>query len=452
MVAMAPTSGSLTKRRYGNGWRWIGQFKYKDESGKWHNLKKALTDEDGNPILTDAKDVDPETGRDMATRNIRKAQKALKEWRESVEGTPLGGRSKVPDYIASYVKSREGTRTEDSTLRKYREYITIMRPGLEDIDMRDLDAKAVRTWMASLRERGLARSTIQTAYSLLRQTCNRAVENGDMKGNPCTKGIWEEESPDSVSTSIENTLDAEGIRRANALLDSARNPRVRVGARIALVGGLRCGEVCGLRWCDVDLDTMTLRVRKAIGRKGGGTYSKDPKRGRGKDRRSAMRNVPITPALAAELDVWRGQQLAAWQVACKGQEGEVVPFEDSYVVGYADGRFMTPHALGNAWVRLAGKGDADGPLLGLDGSVVTFHGLRHSFATQAHSMGMDAAAIARILGHESVTTTMDLYTATLPEDARRAMDAMSAVMGAGSMWAARSQGISQDSEDRQTAD
>lgn len=433
MAGIDARRGSLTKRHTKGGWRWCGQIRYRDEGGTWHTMLRALTDSDGNAIMTDADTTDAEGHRVRTTRNIRAARRALDAWRAEVEGTPTGGRLEVAEYIRADLKSREGN-LQPSTLRRNRDYIPIIAKGLEGVAMRDLTTKRVRQWVRDMRARGLSRSTVKTAYGILNTTCGRAVENGDMAANPCTRGILRQDMPRALTLADAegarpNALDADGIRRANALLDATRGGRVRVGARLALVCGLRAGEVCGLRWLDVDTTSRTLLVRAAIGRGEGGTYAKGAKTP------YSRRAIPLPPTMAAELEAWREVQRAKWAKLTEGQRAEVPSFGDCFVVGYADGRHMTPHALGNAWAKMARAGDADGPLLGTRGKVCTFHDLRHTFATHAIASGANVRTVAAIMGHADASTTLRIYTDALPEQSRATMDAIGSTLGAGSSWA-----------------
>lgn len=432
--------GSLTKRHSSDGWRWCGQLRYKDSSNKWRTVLKALTDDDGNPILTDPDTTDDDNNKVQTTRNIRKAKKALELWRESVQGMPTGGRMTVPDYIRADVEGREGS-IQGSTLRKYNEYAELIgRSPLKDVLIRDLTTAKVRSWLRWMKSKGgkdgkgLAPATIKTAYSLLSATCKRAVENGDMAAHPCTRGLFKSESPEpqtraEVDAIKPNALDAEGVMRANALLDSSTNGRMRVGARLALACGLRASECCALRWQDFDPDTRTIRVEGAIGRAKGRTYDKITKTP------DSLRDVKVPPPVCAELTAWRILQERDHDRITEGQDKKVVPFADCYIIGYADGAFLTPHALGNAWSRLARKGDADGPLTGTRGRVCTFHDLRHSYATHLIASGADVRSVAALMGHKDASVTLRIYADVLPDAKARAIDMATTTLTAGTSWA-----------------
>ena len=441
MAGVEVKSAYLIKRRYGIGWRWVGQIKYKDASDGWRTLRKALTDNDGNPIMTDADTTDDDGKKVQTTRNIRKATKALDAWRAAIEGTPLGGRSTVPDYIAADLDGRGGL--HGSTLRKYREYAALIgRSPLARVQMRDLDTKTVRSFVRWMRDEGgrdghgLKRSTIKTAYSLLSMTCRRAVQDGNMATNPCVRDLLKEEVPvpqtrAEVDATKPNALDGAGVRRVNALLDATANGRLRVGARLALACGLRSQECCGLRWEDVDLDGRTLSVSGAIGRREGRTYDKEPKTP------DSRREIPLPAPVAAELGAWHDDQRARWQMLTEGQENakDIPDFAKCYVVGWPDGRFMTPHALGNAWTRLAKAGDDGGEIVGTRGRRCTFHDLRHTFATHAIAGGADVRSVASLMGHKDASITLAIYADALPDAKARAIDVASTTLVVGSSWA-----------------
>lgn len=301
--------------------------------------------------------------------------------------------------------------------------------------MRNLRTKDVRLWIQRLVTEGLAPRTIRKAYNLLESVCDTAVEHEDIDANPCIKGV-RKELP-SVPTDKPNALSEEGIRRVNELLDACSNPRLRIGARLALHCGLRAGEVCGLRWGDIDMDAGVLHVRTAIGDRGAlrtdgqtATFEKPPKS------KAGTRDVPVTTTVTSELKKWRDSQQAEWETL-----KAPVRFEDTFVIGYSDGSWYSPRSLEHAWARLAkGRHARDPkdrrrygdewepgrePITGITGDVITLHGLRHTFATVAVKAGIDIKTTSALLGHADATLTLNVYAAADP-DAIKAAGTMAA--------------------------
>ena len=437
MARVDVRGASLTKARDARGrYHWKGNIRHRD-GGAWKTMTRHLKGEDGAPIYTD---------RD-GNRNRRRAQAALDAWCAEVAGSVYDRGATVGDYVRADLAAR-GAALAGSTARGYLEYAPIIARGLEGVTMAALDAKAVRLWVRGMVARGLAPSTIRKAYALLHQVCARAVENGDMAANPCTDAIRRAEIP-AQPTTEPNALDAEGVARANALLDDATNPRLRVGARLALACGLRAGEVCGLRWRDVG--GAVVRVRESIANVGGGTEAKAPKSYAG------SRDVPMPPALARELAEWRAAQLDAWRALWGRPDGttdpQAPPFESCRVVGYADGRWLTPNSLGHAWHKLAAgrreRDPRDGrrrgggwepgrePVTGMTGEVVTLHDLRHTYATHTIATGADVRTVAALMGHADPAVTMRRYAAALAEAREAAGTRAAPALTAGTRWAAR---------------
>lgn len=416
-------TGSLAKRPYKGAYRWIGQIRYKGEGGAWRTKAKALTDAHGAAIVTAG-------GR--STRNVKAAREALAAWVASCRGAVYTGRDGVAEYVRRDVEARRGA-VEDSTIRARLEYLPLFSP-LSEVPMVDLSPKDVRAWVAGMVEAGKAPATVRKAFNILSETCERAVEVGDVAANPCTAQIRRHDLP-KASHAAPNALDAEGVRRVNALLDVAANPRLRVGARLALHAGMRRGECCGLRWGDVDMEGGVVHVRRSIGERGaldagggGRTYAKAPKS------KAGTRDVPMTRALAADLAAWRAAQEAEWR------RGDMaVPFAECYVLGYADGSHFTPHALGRLWAKLAaGRRDGDGwepgrePITGTEGRVVTFHDLRHTFATVQVAAGADVKSVSALMGHADAAMTLNVYAASDADARARAMAQAAPLLDAGS--------------------
>ena len=328
----------------------------------------------------------------------------------------------VGDYMQAELDRREGT-VQASTLRKYREYAPIIARSLPPVAVRDMGAEAVKAMVSDMRDRGLSPSTIETAYNVLHGMLESAVEDGYLAANPCTRA-FRRKYVRKQGKADPNALDMEATARVNAMLDGARNPRVRVGARLALACGLRCGEVCGLRWIDVDLDGLRLHVRAAIGRGDGETYAKEAKT------EGSEREVPLPRSLAAELTAWRFSQLSEWASLAAGQRN-VAPFTECRVVGYADGRFMTPHALSNAWSKLERSEGPDGT----EGRPATFHDLRHTYATHLIANGANVRTVASMMGHADPTITMRTYATALSKVSGTAYERAAPTLTAGSAWA-----------------
>ena len=180
------------------------------------------------------------------------------------------------------------------------------------------------------------------------------------------------------------------------LLAEARSP-YRLAIATGLFAGLRVSEALGLIWDDVDCETEHIRVRFQMGRDGERRRLKTA---------AASRDVILMPQLAHEL---RRQRLAS-------------PFSDDGDLVFASSggktighRNLTARGLELACGRAALSG-------------VTFHVLRHTFASLLIAQGHDPVFVSRQLGHANPAITLRVYAhlfdaARHGRDARRQLEA-----------------------------
>lgn len=147
---------------------------------------------------------------------------------------------------------------------------------------------------------------------------------------------------------------------------------------VALHTGMRIGEVCALRWNEIDLEERKIYVRATVIRDKNGKTTI----GRTKSV-SSSRIIPISERLS---------RLLQHEQACSN---------DVYVfTAPKKGGFMLPRTLQYHFRTVLMK-------LGLP--LVKFHTLRHTFATRWIECGMDMKSLSEVLGHGNVQITLDIY-------------------------------------------
>ena len=153
--------------------------------------------------------------------------------------------------------------------------------------------------------------------------------------------------------------------------------------------GLRREEVCGLKWDCVDFDRHVLHIRAARTTYGSNVVQKETKN------RSSIRTLFIPDELYELLLLEYKYQER--QKALKG--GDYA--SSGHVLLGSDGKPRSPNALSISFSRFIKRHNL--PYL-------TFHGLRHSFATVASSQGTSLFDIGKALGHSTPATTGRIYT------------------------------------------
>jgi integrase len=165
--------------------------------------------------------------------------------------------------------------------------------------------------------------------------------------------------------------------------------------------GLRRGELCGLRWTDVDNRRRVLVVRRQILDIGAGLTIGKPKTRSGEDR-----IVDLDRGTARMLHFLRLRQSSDLLAAGTQDTG--------YVFTGPDGRPWHPATVSHRFRRLTAQA-------GL--RRCRFHDLRHLAASLQLAAGVDIAIVSKRLGHSTYTITADTYCHLLPGVGRRAAEA-----------------------------
>jgi integrase len=269
-------------------------------------------------------------------------------------------------------------------------------PHLGDVTLRKVTPKMLADWQ--VHHAGTSPASAYKSWMVLGQVLTHGQRLGWLYRNPAA----DLRGP-SVPPSQVHAPSAEAVQAA--LSELARcNPDLHVFAHLAAATGARRGEVCGIRWSDLDGPTVTLRRSVVLDEDGRVHVRPYPK---GKRPRTVTLD-DRTLDLLAEHRKRHLENAAAWEVA--SDDGFVFSTEP-------DGkRPWRPTRVTQAWGRVRDR-------LGLHD--VRFHDLRHFAATRLLDAGFAAADVAARLGHANPAITHRLYAHAIP-----ARDAeMAATMG-----------------------
>ena len=268
-------------------------------------------------------------------------------------------------------------------------------PCFGECYIEDIDVNSIIVFIEELEESaGLKPKTIEDIFLLLQQIVKAAVRE--------KKLLFEEArmhlpAKDTEEADILNPEECEKLQHFLLINLSGRN----AGILIALMCGLRIGEVCGLKWEDIDLNERVIHIRRTISRLYISSLDSDVgssvvNSGQPKTRRS-QRIVPIPKRLCYYLE----------QVKLKTS-----PDEKSFITTGKD-KSHEPRTFNSYYCNVLNRSKIEHH---------TFHSLRHTFATLAVKKGMDAETLSRILGHASVTITLSRYYHPTTKDLVNAID------------------------------
>ena len=173
----------------------------------------------------------------------------------------------------------------------------------------------------------------------------------------------------------------------------------KLGIRLCLEAGLRIGEVCGLRWEDIDFTSGLIHVRRTLQRiyiSDGEVHEYLLELGTPKTATS-VRDIPIRSELRQALRVLRQRSASTdFVLTCSPR-----PLEPRLYRTYFKGLLARQHL-----------------------PVLRFHALRHTFATRCIESGCDCKTVSVLLGHASISTTLDLYVHPSLDEKRRCVERM----------------------------
>jgi integrase len=195
-----------------------------------------------------------------------------------------------------------------------------------------------------------------------------------------------------------------------SFLDLVADDRLFPLWALAAATGMRRGELCGLRWGDIDLDGAVVSIERSTTQIGKDRVTSTPKN-------HERRRVQVDARTVAALRTWRkaqAEERLQWGAAYLDTEGWLFTREDGSPV------------LPNYITKLFSNRQATEGLPRL-----TVHELRHTHATILLRAGVPVHIVAKRLGHKDPSVTLNVYADVIPEDDGYAVDTFSqAVWGA----------------------
>lgn len=326
----------------------------------------------------------------LAKRNF-----AARAFEEEYRRIMAAGKRTFAAVAAQWIDSKAKTK-KDSTICKYRNILNIhLNPKFGSRMLTEIRREEVASYIADLQAEencGMSANTVRGIISVLRAVAaygemHQHLPSADFSRLPVEEAG--ERQPRLLTGREEDML-------LDYILPDPR--RDELGILLVLYTGLRLGELCALRWDDIDFEEGALTVRSTMKRI---QIPYDPKKKTEvvltapKSRKSA-RTIPLHEDVLTLLEKRAGRS------------------ETFFLTGKAD-VYIEPRTMQNrfkATARAAGIAEAN------------FHALRHTFATRCIENGVDAKALSEILGHASVKTTLDRYVHPSEEQKRRSMNSL----------------------------
>ena len=265
---------------------------------------------------------------------------------------------------------------KDSTMIKYEGLVlNHIKPALGNYSVKFIDSEVINSFIKSKLQEGFSPSYVKTMELIISGTLNLSVKLG---ARPPLS-----EKPKTIRSGKKEisffSVDVRNYLNKRLSLDESKTALAML---IALNTGMRIGEVCALKWDDINLEEEMINVRRTLTKK---KAPFDPAKTIWVDdipkTPCSIRSIPIVPILLTRL------------------MSEKPSAASSYVIS-DNAAFVSERTLENRFHKKLDEYNI---------RQINFHGLRHTFATCCIEKGVDIKTLSEILGHSNVSITLNIY-------------------------------------------
>ena len=295
----------------------------------------------------------------------------------------------VGEWLNKWLYEYKQGNVKQKTFQGYETFVRFhLFPAFEKIKLKNLSTDHVQRLINTKLKEGLSGRTVRYMRSTLHNALNQAIQNGLLIRN--------------VAEAVKISEKAQKERRIlspqeqQSLIQALEGERKGFMILLDLFTGLRCGELLGLRWGDVDIENKTITVRQNIQR----LYGEDGKSHLIIDTPKTKNSIRTIPLLSEIVDKLQKHQTRQVQERLLAGQSWV---DNNLVFCTEQGKPYDPRNLQTFLDRITDK---------INMSHVNTHALRHAFATRALEQGISLKAVSDILGHSSIKVTADIYSHT----------------------------------------
>lgn len=306
---------------------------------------------------------------------------------------------RIDAYLDSWLAYHVLPSVELTTFTSYRNNVRRALPYIGRYRLDRLRGQHLQQCYMELLERGLSPRTVAQVHRVLRRAMNQAVSAGLIARNPC-----KEATPPRADRRDMNILTSGQVQH---LIRGSSEHRLHALFVLLVTTGLRVGEATALTQADVDLETGRAVIRRTLRREAGkGMQFAEPKTDH--SRRTVYLADGAVRALRTHLWRQKTERLkagAAWA-------------DESLIFCTETGGRLDPGSILSSLHRC---------LATLSLPIIRTHDLRHTAASLLLSDGVHPKVVQELLGHSSITITLDIYSHVvegLHQEVARRMDAL----------------------------
>ena len=289
-----------------------------------------------------------------------------------------------------------------STWRRYEQLMrTHVKLILGKVPLTRLEPHHLQRLYSAKLNAGLSPSTVAHMHRVI----HRAIEQA-MRWGYVVRNVVSMVSPPKPSKGKMAIL---SVEQSKKLLDTARGTRLEALYVLALTTGMRQGEILALHWQNIDLDQGRLEIKYTLSWTPEGAVFSEPKT------RGSKRRIELSQKAIESFKQHKANQAKERLKLGEAWENNNLVFPNEV------GKPIHPGNLQRrSFKPLLEKADLPN---------IRFHDLRHTCASHLLSQNIHPKVVSELLGHSSITITLDTYSHVIPAMQKEAVKAMEGLLG-----------------------
>lgn len=331
--------------------------------------------------------------------DLKALTKEMQEKRYEVEHGLYSKESNitVESWFKIWMEEYKANSVKYGTIESYKEvYKKYIKKSLGKRRLAEIRPEQIQKLINEMNET-FSRSTIKLVIVVLGGMYKQALKNGIVQRNPIPLTSMPRETKKKEFRVL-------SLNEQKQFIEAAADGRFYDLYQVALNTGMRVGELRALEWQDIDFKNRIIHVTGTLKHHKGKGYLKDtPKT------RSSERDIPMLDSVYSVLKNRKRQQ--SEQRLSLGERWQPHPGLDRLVFTNEFGHPVCHDGLNQDIKRIEQSIREAGHSF----EHITPHTLRHTFATRGLENGIKPKVMQELLGHTSITMTMDIYSHVLPD-------------------------------------
>ena len=314
-------------------------------------------------------------------RSVRECQKWVADGKYNDEHSDIEQPENmtVDAWYEIWIDMKRRTVKQGTVFNYSFNYKKHIKPKIGEKEIKKVNPLICQKVLNDMSDSGMKNGTENIVKAIMSNMFEYAVQNDVISKNPCKKAV-------KVSGKDQGDRLPMSLTEQKKFINLITGGKYEYIFRFVLQTGLRVGEVLALKWSDIDFENNILTICRSLNE----DKSKKEWIFEKTKSKAGERSVPLTKEASRILRLVKKKQ--------KGYAVNIV---------YGDLVFRNPEGECITRYRLSSRLNYICKLNGI--RVISMHILRHTFATRCIEAGMNPKALQSIMGHETISTTLDLY-------------------------------------------